>query len=451
MIKTKMRKYQIEGGKFLLEGFNKFRGMYLADDTGIGKTIQGLYVIDKLAKKDDNFLIVAPVFAGAKWRDEIDKHLSKKRNYNLLISSYTALSDPGTLLHYTKNKFRASIFDESHYIKNYDSIRTQALLGAPWQRHRTIDSVSERVLWMSATPIPNRIGELYPFLKSINHKIIRDKTQEEFIFQWAEHAEFFRKHLTHRGVKNENLLKEALSDIMIRRLKDDVLDELPDFNRENIPVAIPKALEKLDKELARIARQNGSIFFSEDKDLIEAYVKNIPGFERYSEFRKKQGMYKIPFVLDYLKENILERNKKIVIWTYHQEVAEEYFNKLKTTNKILITGKVDPSKRFEILKKADEMSECILIATMHSIKETFDLTGFPMAFYTELDWTFSLFDQTEGRLRRIGQKDFVNYFYFIFEGGIESYMYEVYKDKRETVGKILPGAQDRKTRPRIIV
>lgn len=444
---TKLRDYQKIGVATILQGFTRYRSFYLADDTGIGKTIQGLNVAHKIAKKDDNVLVIAPVFAGEKWKDEVVKHLPLKRSYKIIITSYTELSDPHTLLHFTRIKYVITIIDESHYLKNYDSIRTRAILGAPWDRHRTIDSVSKFLLWLSATPIPNRIGELYPFLYSAKHPIIRGVTQEKFISIWAEEWEFTRAGLRHWGVKNEEKLQLYLKDIMLRRLKRDVIKELPEFNRDLLPLTIPKALEKINADLLRLAKDNPNIFFSDNEELIKTYLSNVPGFERYAEFRKRQGLYKVPVVLDWLKENRYIgrdkiKNQKIVIWTYHTDVAQEYYDKIckldKGRNVILITGKTKPKERFEITQAANKTEDCVLIASMHSIKESLDLIGFDKAFYTEFDWSFSLFDQTEGRLLRIGQKNFVNYFYFLFSSGIEKYIYEVYKDKEKTIGKILP-------------
>lgn len=432
------RKYQKEGTKFCVEGLKTQKSVYLADDTGLGKTVQSLDVIQKIASKGDIFKIVSPPMLVPKWKDEVVKWLPRDRKYSVIISSYNQLTDPETLEYYTRNHYTLTILDEAHYLKNYESVRTQAIIGAPGQKHKTILKASEKLLWLSATPMPNRVGELHPFLSSGKHKILKGQTQEDFIIKWAEKYKWLMGRLTHSGIKNPEKLMKALSEVMLRREKDDVLDELPPFNREIIPLAIPKKFLKQDLEFRDIFRKKVSLLPSLDSlnDIQTLnYLTKIPKFTEFSEFRRKQALAKVPIVLDYLKE---EDSGKYVIFTYHIDVAKEYFKKLKIENKILITGEDDLEERYQTLKRADKIKNCVLVATMNAVKEGFDLTGFNRVFYTEVDWSFSLLNQTEGRFRRIGQKDFVNYFYLLFEHGLEGYIYDTYKAKERTVNLVIP-------------
>jgi len=437
-IKSKARRYQKAGAIFCLKTYKKYRGVYIADDTGLGKTLQALMIVSKIAKPGDAVLIICPSGLVPKWEEEIEKHLKPNRNYSINVIGYSSLIELDVLNYYTKDalkevglsKYKLVIYDEGHYIVNYDALRTQAVLGAPGLKHVTIDSVSKYSLWLSATPMPNRVGEIYTFLKSIKHKAILNMTFEEFVYRWAgEKPRFFNGKLTHRGVKEPDKLRELINDVMICRLMDQVEKEIPPFTRDTIPIHLPSKFKALDSRMLNILMHYP--IDSEEFDVLTV----IPEFTDFSTFRIQQGLFKIPTVLKYLKEITL---KKYIVFTYHREVAEEYFKKLKVKNKILITGDTPVEKRFPILKKAEALNECVLVCTMGAVAESYDLNSFATSFYTEVDWRYKTHKQTEGRSRRFGQTRNTYFYYFLFGTGLEKYIYDTYNSKHRTVASIVP-------------
>jgi hypothetical protein len=113
----------------------------LGDEMGLGKTVQSLAVAEKIKKKHGRVGIVAPAGLVSKWRDEIKKHLGESRKYSFSIASYNELTKPENLYFFTREPFDLCIFDEAHYVKDFEAQRTRATLGAPTDKHRTVTSV----------------------------------------------------------------------------------------------------------------------------------------------------------------------------------------------------------------------------------------------------------------------------------------------------------------------
>lgn len=431
--RTTPRPYQIAGVDWITATLANRRACYLIDDTGLGKTIQAFLAASRILKPGENMLVVCPTFLADKWLDEARKHVPDKQ-FNLHVHTYSGLINPDTLRFVTRYRYGLTVLDEGHYLKDFDSKRTQAILGAPGMRHRSIADVSDRMLFLSATPIPNRVGEIYPFLRTAGHSLIKGQTQEEFIIQWAEKYRFTKMGLTHRGIKEPAKFRAALSDVMFGRRKYDVLDDLPPFTRDSIIIPISKKLRRDHKEFDRMEAFGRRLLDLDIQDA--AKLRAVPGFTEFQEFRKFIGAQKVKYVLDYLSNSDVSSRKKLILFCLHRDIAQAYHEAIPGS--VLVHGGLDPSERYETVKKADAAESCVLIATMNSVKEGLDMTGFDFAIFTEFDWTFYLLRQVEGRLLRFGQKKAVTYLYFRLDAGLEDYMYRTLVDKEQTVDSVLP-------------
>jgi superfamily II DNA or RNA helicase len=441
----KLRQYQKDAVSIGREVLKEWKGFYIADETGLGKSPEALFLIESLACEKGLFLIICPAGLKAKWKDEIRLALPEIRNYTIIVKSYEDLRNETTVRYLTKHKYRAIVLDEAHYIKEQDSQRSIVLSGYPGRSTKPLLSRAEKSIWLSATPMPNRVGELYPFLKHIGHPVIKNRTREEFIMQWAESYKITPYGLSHKGCNDFDAFAAALGPVMIRREKDDVLKDLPPFSREYIDVPTSKAFANEEKKLFRgllekagLPRAEMEVILS-NPELLKQLQEAVPGFTEYSDFRKKIGFLKIKEVLRYLKEFVLNEHSKIAVVCYHRDTAAAYADALSKFSPVLVTGEDDTRKRYDILKDVDKRESCILIATLHSIKEGFNLNGFDYIYITEMEWTHYLFEQVEGRFRRFGKsKDRpVWYYYFILQSGLEKYMYNLVNEKAATVGEVM--------------
>lgn len=453
-----LRQYQKEGIEKILNYFNTNNsisvkpGFLLADETGLGKSVQALTVLHKLCiyvssslEKNQTSLIICPSSLKEKWKLEIKKWLPKKRSYSIIIVSYTEIIKPEIFNYIREQNYLLCILDESHYLKDFKSKRTQAVFGSPRTRHKTIISACTYTLALTATPIPNRIGELYPWFWAMKNRIIEKYTYEGFILNWAGWYKFTPYGLQHKGVRNEVELKKALGDSFLKRKKYDVLDELPESVRDEIFIECKSSTYKEEKKLLEnLLEKAGHVgknadFLLDNPILLQQILETVPSFDQLTEFKLKAGLMKIKPVLQYLFESVLPETKKFILFCYHSEVAKTYKELLekKKIKTELITGAVNPDARLEIIDRVNEFTECVLIATMKSVKEGFDLIGFNRSYFTEIDWAPYVMTQAEGRTLRIGQKNSVLWCYFLYDKGIEKYIYNLVNEKNKTIQAVL--------------
>lgn len=426
---SKLRKYQTAGRDAALDAFTSTSpGFMLGDEMGLGKTIQSLAVAEKVPKKAKRVAIIAPAGLVDKWRDEIKKHLGTARKYTFSIASYSELVNPENLYFFTRQPFDLAIFDEAHYMKDFDAQRTRATLGAPTDKHRTVASVSARLMGLSGTWPANRVGETYPWLFRTGHPLTHNRTYEKFLHRYAASVRETSYGLTHKGVKNAEEFRRLLGPNFLRRTIDDVEKDIPPGTLDEIEIKVSEATYKEEREImaelmlaAGHSETDVSVALSQP-DFLDLLLETVPDFPRLSEFRKRQGFMKVKPVLDYLVESVLPELKKFILFTYHTELAELYAEKLSAAGAkvCIVHGKnTDKKTRYAALKAADAAKECVLIATLDSVREGFDLTGFTHSFYAELDWRVYAMQQTQGRTRRIGQTRPVFWFLFHFAEGVE--------------------------------
>lgn len=440
-----LRPYQKDARKQILATFQNDKGFMLGDEMGLGKTVQSLAVAEQLPKRHGRVGVVAPAGLVGKWKDEILKHLGAKRDFPFSVASYNELSKPQNLHFFTRQPFDLVIFDEAHYVKDFDAQRTRACLGAPADKHRTVASVADKMLGLSGTWPANRVGETYPWLYHTGHPLTKNLTYEKFLYRYAGKVETTNYGLTHKGVKNDDEFRALLGRNFLRRTIDDVEKDIPKGTLDTVEIEVSEKTYKEEKELLRelmvLAGHAGVNLrmIENDPEFLTLLLDSVPDFPRMAEFRHRQGLAKVKPVFDFLENSVLPELSKFILFTYHTDVAETYAKKLraKGANVVLVHGKnTDKASRYEILKKADKEKDCVLIATLDSVREGFDLIGFTHSFYAELDFRTYVMEQTQGRTRRIGQSRPVFWTLFHYPEGVEALIARRLKEKAADIEKI---------------
>lgn len=446
-IARQLYKFQREGRDAALNAFaSGERGFIIGDEMGLGKSIQALAVLDTLAKKVKGvhgcrFLIICPAFLKEKWQSEIEKFLPPRRSYSITITTYSAISDASQLLLLTRNLYELTILDEVHYVKDFASNRTRAVLGAPGDSHKAIIKVSKKVLGLSGTYPPNRVGEMYPFLLRVNHPLTQNLSEEQFLRKWATKVWVVNGRLNHKGLKNEKAFREALGKNIVRRTLDEVAPQVPKGVTIDLPVdcgpEVYKEETELLGELLEMAGHSRSEidFIFKKKDFLDLLLKSVPGFDKLAEFRHRTGLLKIKSVFDYLKE---VECKKFILFCYHKDVAEKYKTLFEKEGRevVFITGDVPAKKRFTMIQEAEKKPDAVLIATIDSVKEGYDMKAFTHSFFAEVDWRPYAIEQCQGRTRRIIQTKPVFWYFFTFRQGVERMIFNVVSEKKNTLRKI---------------
>jgi superfamily II DNA or RNA helicase len=421
MKNTILRRYQQEAvDKALLAYKNNHRGFLCGDKMGLGKTVVALQIAEDLPKKYNMVGVVCPAFLVPKWRREILNRCNDGRVYKFAIYSYSEISDLSILSQAKSVKYDLIIFDECHYAKSYKAARTVATLCKSG-----IHSVADYILGLSGTWPPNNIGDAFTWFDA-SHSSLAPHGYEEFCREFAASAYRNNFGLQVSGFKPNARWYEHFPPVYIGRTIDDVTDEIPEGLRVDFVIDIPTAIKKAEIKLF------GRIL--DDPDLMQKAIEAAPSFDQLTEFRKMQGLAKTRSVVDYALEAWGSDEKKLLIFAYHTEVAEKIAEALlkKKLPVTLITGtNTDPNERDAITQKLNNEAESIIVATIDSLKEGVDITGFSLTLFAEIDWRAWALEQAEGRTRRIGQAKNVRWIYFFFERGVDLMMRKKIDEKNK--------------------
>jgi superfamily II DNA or RNA helicase len=426
MKNTILRHYQqVAVDKAIVAYQNGNRGFLLADKMGLGKTIVALQIAEDLPKKYNMIGVVCPAFLVPKWRREILERCDDDREYKFALYSYSEISDPSILSQAKSVNYDLIVFDECHYAKSYKAARTIATLCK-----NGLHSVADRLLGLSGTWPPKDIGDCFQWFHA-SRSPLAPHGYEEFCHEFATSCYRNNFGLQVSGFKPNARWYEHFPPVYIGRTIDDVTDEIPDGLRVDEVVSIPAAIEKAEIKLF------GRII--EDPDLMQKAIEAAPSFDQLTEFRKMQGLAKARSVLDYTLEAWDSNEKKILIFAYHTEVAEKIAADLikKKLPVTLITGvNTDPDERDAITQKLNKVDESVIVATIDSLKEGVDITGFSLTLFAEIDWRAWALEQAEGRTRRIGQEKNVRWVYFFFERGVDKMMRKKIDEKQKLAAAV---------------
>jgi SNF2 family DNA or RNA helicase len=451
--------YQRDGVMFLEE---KNGRALLADEMGLGKTIQALGFI-QLHKKDSPAVVVCPSSAKYTWEDEANDWLENPKvvvlsgeksepidpTVNLIIINFE-------ILHHWLAKIRALkpqiiIIDEIHYIKNKKTIRYQAVkklkLRVPY------------LIGLSGTPIENRPVELYPIVNMINPSIFANEWHYKQRYCGAVHNGF---GWSFKGSSNEDELFQILTDsVMIRRLKKDVLPDLPDKLYSFIPIKIDnwKEYKRAEDDYVQYIEDMTELelrkamhsFFNEGyEDTVKIVDHKLEALkkkksEKANPLAQMEALKtlvakgKLKEIIKYVYD-FLETGKKIVLFCEHLFVIDVFMEEFK--GKIVkIDGSVPPKKRRDNVKAFQDNDKIQIFIGNKAAEINITLTAASDVGIIEYPQKPGSLKQRIDRLHRIGQKYNVNVRYFVGKNTIDERIAHMLDEKQRTISKVLDGKE----------
>ena len=434
--------FQKDGINFGIQRKGRF---LLADEMGVGKSIQAIGV-SLLFKENWPVLIICPSSLKLVWRDEIEKWIPEinkdKINIQVFKSSkdqfkngekfYIMSYDLSVKLEQKiKDKnFNFIIADEAHYLKSQDAKRTKCLI--------PIIQKSKRVLLLTGTPILSKPVELYPLLTMIrpdlfhNFKIYGNRYCDP-------KANFFGVDWTGSSCAKE--LNYILKNIMIRRLKKDVISQLPPKKRQKIEIQTDP---KIVKQISAISINSEALF----KKLEE--INNNPlnlklnlddeegeGKENINNLFNKLYILSAEAKANGVKEYIrylIDNRCKFLIFAHHKvmlDAIEEEVKKLKI-DYIRIDGKIKVEKRQEFVNKFQKDETCLVaILSITACYTGITLTAASTVVFSELHMTPAVMIQAEDRAHRIGQEhQCVNIHYLYGPDTLDEILFRMLNEKQ---------------------
>lgn len=427
--------YQLAGVQFAAARMSTL----IADEMGLGKTIQAIGTINALALK--RVLVVCPSSLRLNWRRELSAWLFDRTlkvgivnrdsypvGANIVVINYDVLGRHHDELR--ARQWDIVIYDEAHYLKNPAAARTREALGFEDRRdpRKNIKGIpARRRLYLTGTPILNRPVELWPILHAARPDLFPD------FFPFAKrycNGTKNRYGWNFQGASNLDELSRRLREsIMIRRLKADVLSELPPKRRSIVLLSENGFASIIDREQQILGAAGLSL---DNPDSIAALTPSSAAFAELSRVRHELAVAKVPHVVDHCKE-VLESVDKLVIFAHHRDVIAGIAAGLADFNAVTLTGEDSIQARDNAVTKFQTGNARVFIGSIAAAGVGLTLTAASNAVMAELAWNPASVNQAEDRLHRIGQRDSVSITHLLVDGSVDARMAELIVAKQEVI------------------
>jgi SNF2 family DNA or RNA helicase len=425
--------FQITGVRFAASR----NSVIIADEMGLGKTAQAIVACNTIQNLK-RVLIIAPKCVKLNWKREWSMWsthtnltvnvLHSKQEFpngdgNVVIINYDILQKFPNI---TAQTWDVLIVDEAHYLKNSKTIRAKIILGC--KRERTNGIPATKTIFLTGTPILAKPLDLWNLVQRCSSKFSFWDYVTRFCDAYRDHRGFWVMN----GASHLDELRRETSDFLIRRLKRDVLTDLPEKIR-SIAYIENDAILSVEQEAAN---RCGMDFFT---DLQGTDFRSA--FEEISAVRKETGMLKIPQVLEFTDE-LLQNGKKIILFAHHREVVCRY--KAHYGNiAVLVHGGSSSEERDRAVTEFTNNPEIkLFIGTIGAAGVGLTLTAADTVVFGESDWTPANLVQAEDRAHRIGQRECVNIYHVVVKDSLDDRMLQLITDKQRIIHVVVDKKED---------
>ena len=481
-LNANLRTYQETGYKWLktLDSYN-FGGI-LADDMGLGKTIQLVSVIlsyvesfnkteslnkvENLNKESANnneesrnnsevitnkpkaSLVICPSSLTLNWYNEIQKFAPSLKvllinggiqerknkikeidNYNVVVTSYDLLKRDIDVHKSMNYMYKYIIADEAQYIKNNNTQNFKAIK----------DIKAETRYALTGTPIENSLSELWS---------IFDFVMPGYLFSYKKFKELYETPIV-KGEDNQAMkrLKMLIEPFILRRIKEDVLTELPD-----------KTITILNNEMEEEQAKVYMSYMSQVKEEIENEI-SLNGFER-SQIKILSLLMRLRqicchpalFIENYKGESsklnqciqivkdAVESGHKILLFSGYTSMFDIIEGELNKENikYYKLTGQTKVGERIKLVEEFNENDDIkVFLISLKAGGTGLNLIGADMVIHYDPWWNLSAENQATDRTYRIGQKKNVQVYKLITKNSIEEKIYELQQRKAKLIDNML--------------
>lgn len=430
----KLMNFQVEGVKFAEA--NNAR-VLIADEQGLGKTIQALALLKLHNQLLTPCVIVTKTTIKHQWHHEIIRWCGREGFLTQVIHSSKELASSAFDIYIvtydllkTEHMFddvaiKTVIIDECQAIKNHLADRSKAV--------QKISKTAEHIIALSGTPIKNNAGEYFTILNILQPS--RFPTYQGFLDRFCDH--YWNGYGPKvGGLSHPKEFKAITEDFVIRRTKLEVLPDLPELERKFYHVELDR---KLNKAYANALKELDDLYYA-----VETGETMTSMIAIMSKLRRITGISKVIECVDFITEFLLSNDRKIVIFVHHHAVAHLLKSSIDTW---LSDGGLKPSLSLSSELSGDERSAMVdkfknedyrvMIASTLAAGEGLNLQFCSDAVVLERQWNPANEEQAEGRFHRIGQSNRVAVTYMIASETIDEYFTELVEQKRAIVASTL--------------
>ncbi len=441
-LKAELRDYQNDGFVWMSRLAHLGIGACLADDMGLGKTLQAITVILSLAHRGPS-LVVAPTSVCMNWETEVNRfaptfnfHFFSGQNrketieglgkFDLLVTSYTLLQQEIELLENVQ--WQSIVLDEAQAIKNAATKRSRAAMRLK----------SRFKLITTGTPIENHLGELWNLFSFINPGLMG--SYKQFNSRFGIPIEKYHDREARRT------LKKLIRPFMLRRIKSQVLEELPPRTEITLRVEMQpeemqfyealrqQAIENIEgsaektgrhlRILAEIMRLRRACC---NPKLINEYV-DIPST-------------KLQVFAEVVEELLGGRHKALVFsqFTGHLALIRAYLDEKNISYKYL-DGTTPAKERQRQVESFQAGDGDLFLISLKAGGLGLNLTAADYVIHMDPWWNPAVEDQAADRAHRIGQKRPVTVYRLVTTNTIEEKIVRLHQEKRDLADSLLEGA-----------
>lgn len=439
-LQADLRDYQMEGFRWLSRLAKMGTGACLADDMGLGKTLQAISVILQRASEGPT-LVIAPTSVCPNWfaevrkfaptlqpvlfadseREEVVKGLGP---YDVLITSYGLVTRENELL--MSRDWTTMVIDEAQAIKNYRTKRFEAVAAIP----------AGFKIATTGTPIENNLDELWALFRFLNPGLLGQR--ERFSQRFSQKIEANDKDARNR-------LRLMVRPFILRRLKREVLDELPPRTEVTLHIDLSDDEKALYENLRRQALEQ-----------IEKDEKNTQPLAVLAELTKLRRLCCHPYLVapdesitpskleafSNLVQELLEGDHKALVFSQFVDVLKLLEAELKElgVSYQYLDGSTPAKERANRVAAFQRGEGDIFLISLKAGGTGLNLTAADYVIHFDPWWNPAVEDQASDRAYRIGQTRPVTVYRLVAQGTVEERIIALHKEKRDLADSLLEGS-----------
>lgn len=443
-LQAELRDYQMEGFKWLTRLAHWGAGACLADDMGLGKTVQTIALLLSRSAQGAS-LVVMPTSVLINWQNEIQRfaptlHVVVLRNAasrkeaienagpgDVVLSTYGLLVTEEEIL--TSRPWNIIVLDEAHTIKNRDTKMSKVAMQM---------NGNFRLL-LTGTPLQNHLSEIWNLFQFATPGLLTGYKQftQEFILP-----------IERDGEKNpQRMLKRMLSPFILRRTKNEVLNELP----EKTEITLKVELSEMERALYDQLRKEAQISIEEGGNT--SAMKALAEITRLRQAAcnaalvlpakeaKKIPSSKCEAFLKLVDELIQNHHRALVFsqFTSHLALIEKEL-KNKGIEYQYLDGAVSPTERIRRVDEFQKGEQPLFLISLKAGGTGLNLTSADYVIHLDPWWNPSIEDQASDRAYRIGQDKPVTVYRLIAADTIEEKIIALHQTKKSLADALLEGS-----------
>ncbi|MFZ5986010.1 MAG: SNF2 helicase associated domain-containing protein [Bacillota bacterium] len=450
-----LREYQKTGFKWLKTLSHYGFGGILADDMGLGKTLQVLaFIRDERKTHKEPCLVVAPTSLVYNWKSEASKFvpdlkvevvhgtkaernkvLSSGEERDIIVTSYGSLKRD--IDRYREMEFSYVFVDEAQHIKNPNTLNANSVKSLK----------AKGCFAMTGTPIENSLTELWS---------IFDFIMPGYLMNHGNFVTKFEKPIVQNNDRESlNTLARFIKPFILRRLKNEVLQELPEKIESKVLADMTSEQRKLYAAYLKQAQGEIAIEIKE-KGIERSKIKILALLTRLRQIcchpatfveDYKGGSGKLETLLEIIHDSIDSGHRLLLFsqFTSMHSIIGKSLDKAGI-GYFYLDGSTKAKDRIDMVDRFNKGEKSAFLISLKAGGTGLNLTGADMVIHYDPWWNPAVEDQATDRAYRIGQTKAVQVFKIITKGTIEERIFELQEKKRGLINNVIQPGENLLTR-----